>query len=68
MQITLNVPDEIPQEMLDKMLMQFKNQLQTVKKLIKKDEKIIPKFGSAKGVIKMSADFDEPLDGFADYM
>ena len=26
------------------------------------------KFGSAKGKIKMSADFDEPLDDFKDYM
>ncbi len=26
------------------------------------------KFGSAKGKIKMSTDFDEPLDDFKDYM
>ena len=26
------------------------------------------KFGSAKGKIKMSVDFDEPLDDFKDYM
>jgi hypothetical protein len=63
MQVILNIPDEIPQEMLNKMLMQFENQLQTAKK-----EKPVPKFGSAKGLIKMSADFDEPLDDFADYM
>jgi len=27
-----------------------------------------PKFGSAKGMFKMNADFDEPLDDFKDYM
>ena len=27
-----------------------------------------PKFGSAKGQIEMSEDFDEPLDDFRDYM
>lgn len=27
-----------------------------------------PKFGSAKGLIKISDDFDEPLEGFEDYM
>ncbi|MGV2828129.1 type II toxin-antitoxin system Phd/YefM family antitoxin [Myxosarcina sp. GI1(2024)] len=27
-----------------------------------------PKFGSAKGLIKMSDDFDEPLEDFKDYM
>jgi antitoxin (DNA-binding transcriptional repressor) of toxin-antitoxin stability system len=26
-----------------------------------------PKFGSAKGLVKMSDDFDEPLEGFEDY-
>jgi hypothetical protein len=54
MQVILNIPDEIPQEMISKMLIQ--------------KEKPVPKFGSAKGLIKMSADFDEPLDDFADYM
>ena len=27
-----------------------------------------PKFGSARGMFKMNADFDEPLDDFKDYM
>jgi prevent-host-death family protein len=27
-----------------------------------------PKFGSAKGLIKMSDDFDEPLEDFKNYM
>jgi antitoxin (DNA-binding transcriptional repressor) of toxin-antitoxin stability system len=26
-----------------------------------------PKFGSAKGLVKMSDDFDEPLEGFENY-
>jgi hypothetical protein len=30
--------------------------------------KIIPKFGSAKGKIIMRKDFDEPLDDFKEYM
>lgn len=69
MHVMLNITDEIPQEMIGKMLKQFENQLQTAKKLVTKKEKPVPKFGSAKGLmIKMSADFDEPLDDFADYM
>ncbi|WP_221394037.1 DUF2281 domain-containing protein [Dyadobacter sp. NIV53] len=39
-----------------------------IQKSTKSEEKIIPKFGSAKGKIKMSADFDAPLDDFKDYM
>jgi prevent-host-death family protein len=30
--------------------------------------KIRPKFGSAKGMIKMSDDFDEPLEELKEYM
>jgi antitoxin (DNA-binding transcriptional repressor) of toxin-antitoxin stability system len=29
--------------------------------------KAIPKFGSARGLIKMSDDFDEPLEDFEEY-
>ncbi len=32
------------------------------------EKKPYPKFGSAKGLIKMSDDFDEPLEDFKDYM
>lgn len=28
----------------------------------------VPEFGSAKGLIKMADDFDEPLEDFADYV
>ncbi len=31
-------------------------------------KRIIPKFGSAKGKIRLSKDFDAPLDEFKDYM
>ena len=37
-------------------------------KSTKKNHNIIPKFGSAKGKIKMSEDFDAPLEDFKDYM
>ena len=37
-------------------------------KSAQKKKKITPKFGSAKGKIKMSADFDAPLDDFKEYM
>jgi hypothetical protein len=40
--------------------------------LLSKKKKAIkakkPKFGCAKGQFKMSADFDEPLDDFKEYM
>jgi len=32
------------------------------------NKKIAPRPGSAKGKIKMAADFDAPLDDFKDYM
>jgi len=36
MQITLNIPDEIPQEIVNNLLMQFENQIQTAKKSLLK--------------------------------
>jgi Protein of unknown function (DUF2281) len=33
-----------------------------------KSGKKVPQFGCAKGMFKMSDDFDEPLDDFKDYM
>jgi hypothetical protein len=36
MQVVLNIPDEIPQEVVNKLLMQFENQIQTVKNSILK--------------------------------
>lgn len=40
MQVTLNIPDELPQEMISKMLMQFENQIQTVKKSLLKSSQV----------------------------
>jgi hypothetical protein len=34
----------------------------------KSKKKIVPKFGSAKGKIRLSSDFDAPLDDFKEYM
>jgi hypothetical protein len=36
--------------------------------LSKTSHKTIPKFGSLKGKIHLSADFDEPLSDFKEYM
>lgn len=39
-----------------------------IQKSSKSKKAVYPKFGSAKGKIKMSDDFDAPLDDFKDYM
>jgi len=39
-----------------------------IDKFVKSNRKIIPKFGSAKGKIRLSDDFDQPLEDFKDYM
>jgi hypothetical protein len=39
-----------------------------VAKSHKPEKKIVRRAGSAKGLIKMSPDFDEPLDEFKEYM
>ncbi len=39
-----------------------------IEKSVAKKKIVTPTFGSAKGKIKMSADFDEPLDEFKEYM
>jgi hypothetical protein len=36
MQVMLNIPDEIPQEMVNKLLMQFERQIQSAKKSVLK--------------------------------
>jgi len=36
MQVTLNIPDDIPQEIVNNLLMQFENQIQTAKKSLLK--------------------------------
>ena len=39
-----------------------------VKLVCLKESLPVPKFGSAKGLIVMSDDFDEPLEDFKEYM
>ena len=39
-----------------------------IEKSAKKKKVIVPQFGCAKGKIHLSADFDEPLEDFKEYM
>src|SRR5260221_13441956 len=55
------LPKNLKQEVLD--FIDF-----LLEKSAKSKKKVIPQFGTAKGKIKMSADFDEPLDDFKDYI
>ena len=55
------LPDNLKQEAVD-----FIDFLVERAKMPKK--KIIPQAGSAKGLIKIYPDFDEPLDDFKEYM
>ena len=66
MQVTINIPDEIPQKVVDKMLIQFESQLKTVKldisiKELQETKLLKRQAGLGKGTIWMSDDFDEPL-------
>ena len=56
-----SLPDNLQQQVSD--FIDF-----LVEKRLSKTEQVIPKFGSAKGMIHMSDDFDEPLVEFKDYM
>ena len=55
------LPKDLKQEVLD--FIDF-----LLEKSAKRKKKVNPQFGSAKGKVKMSADFDEPLDDLKDYM
>ncbi len=56
----LTLPDELKKEVIDFVaFLKFKNQAKPKKQR---------KAGLAKGLIKMSDDFDEPLDDFKEYM
>ena len=62
-----SLPEELKKEVddfIDKLILRNKNQ----KKKKGKTKQHGPKFGSAKGMFKMSKDFDEPLDDFKEYM
>ena len=39
-----------------------------LEKSSRQKKKIVPKFGSAKGKIRMAPDFDAPIDDFKGYM
>ena len=59
-----NLPDKMKSEVSD--FIDF-----LLSKAIKDNKKVSfpkPIFGSAKGMFKMNADFDEPLEDFKDYM
>ncbi len=56
-----SLPENLKQEVVD--FIDF-----LVEKSHAKKEKKVPKAGSAKGLIKMSPDFDEPLEEFKAYM
>ena len=59
-----HLPDAMKAEVAD--FIEFLEQ--KAKKGKKKDDKPVPKFGSAKGMFVMHDDFDEPLKDFKDYM
>ena len=56
-----SLPNDLKQEVSDFIDFLFE-------KSVAKNKKIVPRPGSAKGKIRMSADFDEPLEDFKDYM
>lgn len=55
------LPDNLKQEVVD--FIHFLSEKSKVQKI-----KNTAKFGSAKGLIKMAPDFDEPLEDFKEYM
>ena len=61
----LNELHELPPEQQTKVL-DFIRALKRKQALA--DEAPRPRFGSARGLIKMADDFDEPLEDFAEYM
>ncbi|MBN8706045.1 MAG: DUF2281 domain-containing protein [Bacteroidetes bacterium] len=58
-----SLPPELKQEAID-----FIDYLSLKNKKRKPVKNTIPLFGSVKGKIKLSEDFDSPLDTFKDYM
>lgn len=47
MQVMLNIPDVIPQEIVNRLLMQWKNQLQIEEKIASKSSAVITDFQSS---------------------
>ena len=62
------LPDLIDAAMRGEEVLITKDNLAVVKLIPTTPVKLRPQFGSAKGLIEMSDDFDEPLEDFKDYM
>jgi hypothetical protein len=66
MQVMLNIPDKIPQAVINKLIMQFEEQIQAMAFNVAQTESQKTKLskrqaGLGKGTVWMSDDFDEPL-------
>lgn len=62
------LPDLIDAAMRGEEVLITKDNLAVVKLIPTTPFKLRPQFGSAKGLIEMADDFDEPLEDFKDYM
>ena len=62
------LPDLIDAAMRGEEILITKDNLAVVKLIPTTPLKPRPQFGSAKGIIEISDDFDEPLEDFKDYM
>jgi antitoxin (DNA-binding transcriptional repressor) of toxin-antitoxin stability system len=63
-----NLPDLIDAAINGEEIVIAKDDQHVVKLVPIAREKPRPQFGSAKGLISISDDFDEPLEDFAEYM
>ena len=63
-----SLPDLIDAAVNGEEVVITKDDQHTVKLVPVSRTKPRPQFGSAKGLISMSADFDEPLEDFAEYI
>jgi antitoxin (DNA-binding transcriptional repressor) of toxin-antitoxin stability system len=63
-----NLPDLIDAAINGEEIVIAKDDQHVVKLVPIAREKPCPQFGSAKGLISISDDFDEPLEDFAEYM
>ena len=63
-----NLPDLIDAAVNGEEVVITKDAQHIVKLVPVSQAKPRPQFGSAKGLISMSDDFDEPLENFAEYM
>lgn len=70
MQVTLNIPDDLPANIVQQYIKTIEAQMSLMSKLTDhKNKTVTIKRGSAKKIITFIADdFCEPLDEFKDYM